>query len=252
LTEPTAVPGDALQRLAAFGSVHLLDSVPSTNDYALSLAGRRERAIVIARTQAAGRGRFRRQWFSDPDSLTATFLVRQDEPGFPNPKYVTALAGLAAALAVEKVTGFKVLIRWPNDIVHKERKLAGLLSEGRRGAIAIGLGLNVNQQSFPADLPDAGSLLQATGRRWDSFELLEAFITGTDALLKQAGGGDVAPLMAEIKQRSAILQRRVEVSALLRRYVGTVIDLDTEGRIVLRTDSGRLVVLGVGQVRRLK
>ncbi len=251
MTEPTAVPGDTLERLATFGSVHLFDTVTSTNDHALALASRHRRAIVIAGIQTAGRGRFRRRWFSDRDSLTASFLLHTDETAFPDPKYVTPTAGLAAAIAIERITGLEVQIRWPNDIIHQQRKLAGLLCESRHHAVVIGLGLNVNQRSFPSDLPEAVSLRQATGRDWDRFALLETFVTEADTLLRQAST-DFAPLLMQIKQRSAVINRRVEVTTLLRRYVGTVIDLDPECRIVLRTDSGRLVVLGLGQVRNLQ
>lgn len=245
------MPGDTLERLANFGSVYLLDTVRSTNDYALSLASRHRRAIVIASIQTGGRGRFHRRWFSDRGSLTASFLLHTDEIAFPDPKYVTPTAGLAAAIAIEKITGLEVHIRWPNDIIYQQRKLAGLLCESRNRAVVIGLGLNVNQQSFPSDLPEAMSLWQATGRDWDRFALLEAFVTETDTLLRQAST-DFAPLLMQIRQRSAVINRRVEVTTLLRRHVGTVIDLDPECRIVLRTDSGRLVVLGHGQVRNLQ
>lgn len=251
MPETTVTPGEVLSRLASLARVHLLDSVASTNDYALGLASKHERAIVIARSQTKGRGRFRRAWFSDDDSLTASVLIFADEPGFPAPEYITPLAGLAAALAVERVTGLRPQIRWPNDLVHKDKKLAGLLCESRRNAVAVGLGLNVNQQAFPDDLPEAGSLFGATGRRWERFELLEAFVQELDVALKQAGTGDAAPLLTAIKARSSVLHRRVEIATLLRKHVGTVVDLDAEGRIVLRTDSGRLVVIGVGQARRL-
>lgn len=243
--------GEALARLAELGRVHLLDSVGSTNDYALELARSHERAIVVARSQTRGRGRFRRRWFSDTGSLSASILLFTDEPGFPPAGYVTPLAGLAAARAIEQAAGFRALIRWPNDIVFKEKKLAGLLCEGRRGAIAVGLGVNVSQRDFPDDIPEAGSLAQMTGREIEPLDVLHAFISGLDESLAAAGRGETAPLIAAIKDRSAVMHRRVEIQTLFRRHVGTVVDLDGEGRIVLRTDSGRLVVVGVGQVRRL-
>jgi BirA family biotin operon repressor/biotin-[acetyl-CoA-carboxylase] ligase len=243
--------GELLMRLAAFGRVYLLDTVTSTNDRALSLAARHERCIVIARSQTRGRGRFRRPWFSDPGSLTATLLVFRDQPGFPRPDLVTSLAGLALAQAVEQVAGLNAQIRWPNDIVFQEKKLAGLLCESRGSAIAVGLGVNVNQTSLPADLPDAASIRLASGAESDPLVLLEAFLGRFDTALRQAGAGDAAALIAAIKNRSATLHRRIEVVTLFRRQAGTAIDIDSEGRIVLRTDSGRLVVLGAGQVRRL-
>ena len=248
----TEVAGEQLAGLARYGSVHLLDEVGSTNDYALGLAANHVTAIVIARRQTKGRGRFKRHWFSDDSSLTASLLLFTDAPDFPHPSFLTHLAGLALSRAVEEVAGLATQIRWPNDVICKDKKLAGILCEGRRHAVAIGVGLNVNQESFPEELPDAESLLGATGRTWDKLVLLESFVHGIFAGIERAGRGETAQVIADIKSRSAVMHRRVEVQTLLRKHVGTVIDLDGEGRIVLRTDSGRLVVLGAGDVRRLR
>ncbi|MCX6841481.1 MAG: biotin--[acetyl-CoA-carboxylase] ligase [candidate division WOR-3 bacterium] len=248
----TEVAGEQLAGLARYGSVHLLDEVGSTNDYALGLAAKRSTAIVTARRQTKGRGRFKKHWFSDDGSLTASLLLFTDGPDFPHPSFLTHLAGLALSRAVEEVAGLATQIRWPNDIIYKDKKLAGILCEGRRHAVAVGVGLNVNQESFPEDLPDAESLRVATGRTWDKLVLLESFLHGMFAGIERAGKGETAQVIADIKNHSAVMHRRVEVRTLLRKHVGTVIDLDTEGRVVLRTDSGRLVVLGAGEVRRLR
>ena len=248
----TEVAGEQLAGLARYGSVHLLDEVGSTNDYALSLAAKHVTAIVIARRQTKGRGRFKRHWFSDDASLIASLLVFTDAPDFPHSSFLSHLAGLALSRAIGEVAGLATQIRWPNDIVHKDKKLAGILCEGRRSAVAVGIGLNVNQESFPEDLPDAGSLRIATCRPWDKLALFESFLREMFAGIDRAVKGNSAQVLADIKDRSAIMHRRVEVQTLLRRYIGTVIDLDSEGRVVLRTDSGRLLVLGAGDVRRLR
>ena len=248
----TEVSGDRLAGLARYGSVHLLDEVESTNDYALGLAGKRATAIVIARSQTRGRGRFRRQWFSDDDSLTASLLLFTNAPNFPHPSLLTHLAGLALARAVEQTAGLPIQIRWPNDVTIGDKKLAGILCEGRRNAVAVGIGLNLNQESLPENLPDAVSLRVATGKPWDKFYLLDNFLREMFESIDRAGKGESAQVLADIKQRSVLMLRRVEVQTLLRKHVGTVIDLDAEGRIVLRTDSGRLVVLGAGDARKVR
>ncbi len=245
------VPGALIARLSALGRVHLLDTVESTNDYAFKLAGKPEPAIVVARRQTRGRGRFRRGWHSDDDSLTFTVLLFP-EPGSRLAGRLTQLAGLAACRAIEDLTGTKPLIRWPNDLMLSDRKVAGILCEQRGNAVAVGIGLNLNQPGFPAELVEAGSLLQLTGRSWSRFEVLERVVVALFEVVDQGRPGRDAELLEAIKRRSAVLQRRVEVRTLLRRWVGTVIDLDAEGRIVLRTDSGRLAVLDVGAVRKLR
>lgn len=248
----TEVSGDRLAGLTRYGSVHLLDEVGSTNDYALSLAGKRETAVVIARRQTKGRGRFRRPWFSNDDSLTASLLLFTNVPDFPRTSLLTHLAGLGLCRAVEQTAGLPTQIRWPNDVTVGDKKLAGILCEGRGNAVAVGIGLNLNQESLPEDLPDAVSLRVLTGKLWDKFYLLENFLREMFASIEQAGKGESAQVLADIKQRSAIMHRRVEVQTFLRKHVGTVIDLDPEGRVVLRTDSGRLVVLSAGDARKVR
>jgi BirA family biotin operon repressor/biotin-[acetyl-CoA-carboxylase] ligase len=247
----TEVAGERLAELARHGGVHLLDQVSSTNDYALHLASRHTTTVVVARRQTKGRGRFRRSWYSDDDSLTASLLLHTNVPDFPQPSFLTHLAGLALGRAIDAVAELTVYVSWPNDIVCNGKKLAGILCEQRGHAVAVGVGLNVNQERFPQELPDAGSLRMATGQSWDRFLLLEAFLREMFGCVERAGKGDTAHVLTDIRSRSAIIQRRVEVQTLLRKHVGTVVDFDAEGRLVLRTDSGRLVVLGVGDVRKL-
>lgn len=246
---PTELPGPILARLARFGRVHLLDTVTSTNDYALALADRHEPAVVIARRQTRGRGRLRRPWYSDDNSLTFSLLIFPTDPA--QIATLTSIIGLALARALSAATGIEARIRWPNDITVKDRKLCGILCERRRDAIAVGVGLNVNQTEFPPELPEAVSLLQLTGRPHDGLALLEPVLDEFSTLLAAVTTDGTGELVKELKERSAVLHRRVEVTTLLRRHVGTVVDLDCEGRIVLRTDSGRIVVLAAGQVRRL-
>ncbi|MEO0085483.1 MAG: biotin--[acetyl-CoA-carboxylase] ligase [candidate division WOR-3 bacterium] len=251
MNDAPSIPGDLLSRLAQFGRLHVLDTVTSTNDHAFSLADSREPAIVVARRQTKGRGRFRRRWFGDDDSLLFSLLLFSS-PGSPELAGLTQLAGLGLCIAVERATGLKPQIRWPNDITIDGKKLAGILCESRRDAVVVGVGVNVNQSAFPETLKETVSLRLATGRTWDKFVLLEAFITEFTLWLDRARKGENQAWLSAVKDRSAILLHRVEVKSFLRRHVGTVIDLDAEGRILLRLDSGRLVLLSVGQVRRLR
>jgi BirA family biotin operon repressor/biotin-[acetyl-CoA-carboxylase] ligase len=249
VSQPAPFSGPALARLARFGRVHVLDTVTSTNDRAFELAGTREPALVVARRQTRGRGRFRRHWFSDDASLTFSFLLFPAEPAQLDA--ITHVIGVALARALQTAAGVEARIRWPNDIVAKDRKLCGVLCEKRREAVAVGVGLNVNQAEFPEDIPEAISLFQLTGRTFDPLELLDPILAEFTGLMQEVAEEGTGRLMQEVKDRSAVLHRRVEVATLLRKHVGTVVDIDSAGRIVLRNDAGRIVVLNSGQARRL-
>lgn len=254
MAEEQAIPGELLARFTRFGRVYLLDTVGSTNDYAFSLAAQGEPAVIVARRQTKGRGRFRRHWFADDNSLIFSLLLFT-EPGFPQPAAVTQVAGLALCRAIE--TGVQTvkppaLLRWPNDVVIDNKKVAGILCEQRGTALVVGVGVNVNQRQLPENLPEAGSLFTVYGQVCDKMRLLDLFLENFFQLLTQMKKGNSQSVWDEIRQRSAIINHRVEVKTLLRRHLGTVIDIDDEGRIVLRSDSGRLVVLNSGQVRQLR
>lgn len=238
--------------LERYGIVHRPAEVGSTNDYALGLASQRANAVVIAERQSQGRGRFGRPWFSDEDSLTASLLLSSADSGFALRAALGPLAGLALARAIGQVTGLQALTRWPNDIVHADRKVAGLLCEARGGAVVVGVGVNVNQTSLPGELADAGSLRPATGRSWDKLVLLEQFLYELFAIKERFERGDSARLVSEMKACSAVLERRVSLATRTGSQVGTVVDLDVLGRVVLRTESGQLLALAAGEVTWLR
>lgn len=254
MAKADSVQGELLNRLAHYGRVYLLDKVESTNDYAFTLAEQKEPAIVVAHRQTKGRGRFRRRWFADESSLAFSVLLFL-EPGFTGAGFVTHIAGLALCQAIEKAAGTNVpmpLLRWPNDVIIGDKKVAGILCEQRRDAVVAGVGVNVNQTGMPENLPDAGSLYLAYGKEFDRFVLLSLFLPEFFSMVDELRRGSVKEIWGEIKKRSTILHHRVEIRTLLRKHIGTVIDIDDEGRVVLRTDSGRLAVFSVGQVRRLR
>lgn len=126
----------------------------STNERAkaLAAAGAPGGTLVTADEQTAGRGRQGRSWVAAPgDALLASVIVRELEPRH-------ALLPLAAAVAVcdaaADLAGVECVIKWPNDVWHGERKLAGILVEGRPhdGWAVVGIGVNVSTRAFPGEL----------------------------------------------------------------------------------------------------
>jgi len=254
MSDARQISGELLARLARFGRVYLLDTVTSTNDYAFSVAERHEPAVVLAQNQTRPRGRFRRHWHADENSLCFSLLLFLGDPEDPQLPQLTQFVGLAVCHAVEQVTGLRAKIRWPNDIIVEDHKVCGILCEQRKEAIVLGIGLNVNQPGFPEELelPEAGSLRMAANREFERLELLDAILTWFFRILDRARNEEVPQLLSEIKARSSILHRRVEIRTLLRRHIGTVVDIDVEGRVVLRTTSGRLTVISAGQARGIQ
>ncbi len=147
-------------------------STPSTQEIgrALGREGAPEGTVVVADHQLAGRGRRGRAWIAPPGSaLLLSILLRPSLPWARWPE-LTLAAACAVVEAVEAQTGLAPTLKWPNDVLVGERKLAGILAEGVMGHAAflvLGIGLNVSQRlpDWPAALARRGVSLAQLGRR---------------------------------------------------------------------------------------
>jgi BirA family biotin operon repressor/biotin-[acetyl-CoA-carboxylase] ligase len=134
-----------------------------------------EGAVALAEEQTEGRGRLGRTWVSPPRvSILCSVLL---EPPVETPRLpeLSVVAGEACAEAISRVTGLEPRVKLPNDVLLRERKVAGILAEARDGRVVLGIGINVNVE--PAELPQgvttpATSLLGELGRPIDRAELL--------------------------------------------------------------------------------
>jgi BirA family biotin operon repressor/biotin-[acetyl-CoA-carboxylase] ligase len=157
-------------------------SIGSTNDVAAGLAanGDAEGALVIADAQTAGRGRRGHTWFSPPGSgLYVSLVLAPAKAQHSTARAVsllTLMAGVALAEAIERITGLRADIKWPNDLLAGRRKLAGILAEAVArpgggtgvGEVVLGYGVNVSPAAYPPELSDrATSLESELGRAVD-------------------------------------------------------------------------------------
>jgi BirA family transcriptional regulator, biotin operon repressor / biotin---[acetyl-CoA-carboxylase] ligase len=206
----------------------------STNRHLLDAAraGASDGLVAVADVQTAGRGRLDRTWQALPgSSLLVSALVRT--PG--DAGLVVMAAALALAGAVDRVAGVPVMVKWPNDLVVGDRKLAGLLAERDGDALVVGAGCNVNWERFPDDLAgSATSCNLEAGHPVDRDQLLVAFLHGFSALLEQGGG-----LVGEYRARLATLGRRVRVEPVRGdALLGTAVDVTDDGTLLVRDDAG--------------
>ncbi len=214
-----------------FRDVIWLPSVDSTNRYLLdrAAAGAPEGVVAVADEQTAGRGRLGRAWVAPPGaSLLVSVLLR---PLLPAER--VHLVTLAAALAaIDALPDAGARVKWPNDVVVDDRKLAGVLAEADgAGAVVVGMGLNVRDDWFPADLRDI-----ATAYAIDRRELLVAWLRAYDARLAA-----VDRVVHDATRRSATLGRRVRVDLGSEMFEGVASALTDEGYLVV---DGRIVSAG--------
>lgn len=213
-------------------------------------AGAAEGLVLVAEEQTAGRGRLGRAW-SAPARAALTFSVLLRPAGVPPSQlgWLPLLTGVAVATAVRDQTGVAASLKWPNDVLVGEGKLAGILAEAHGDAVVVGVGLNVALHPDQLPVPAATSLLIEDAASTDRPALLAAILTGL-ARRYQAWRADPdgADLREDYLRWCATIGREVRVElpggAVL---TGTAEDVDDVGRLVVRAP-GNLVAVGAGDV----
>ena len=180
----------------------------------------------MAAHQTAGRGRLNRVWEAPPDaSLLMSILLRPDL-AIERMHLVTAAVGLAAADACESVAGFRPGLKWPNDLVVEDRKLAGVLAEAALPAVVVGIGINVN---WDTDVPSGGvAANQVAGRPVDLEALLGALL---DRLSVRYG--DWEGVARDYRRGSATIGREVRVDVADESFTGTAADITDDGHLLV-------------------
>lgn len=236
--------------------VVFLGEVGSTNDVAGLLAreGVPHGTVVVATSQAAGRGRQGRSWFSPPDdNLYLSLVLRLDlAPALVPP--LTLAVGVGVHAAVSSLGTIAPSLKWPNDVLIGGRKVAGILAEmTTRGsqveACIVGIGINVNTQVFPPDLQDrATSLAIALGRRLMLEEVRDAVLASLEPWIDRFLYSGARAIIPAWKAASDMMSRRAAVSADGEVLQGVAVDVDEDGALWLELDSGRRVSVVAGEV----
>lgn len=242
--------------------VVVFEQIDSTNSEAERrlAAGAETPLVIVARRQSKGRGRLGRVWYSeDETNLYLTLCFRPNLPPGRMQKF-TLWMGLAACHFLNSAYGLPVQSKWPNDLLHNGRKLAGMLTEARMDAdymreLSFGLGLNVN--SRPQDWPEEVAAIATSLREVNNGVPLpiNAFAAKLIAALLHAydtftgNGATDRELDTLWQQYSAIQGKRVTVqSATGAAQSGTVTGLDATGALVLRLDDGSSKSFQAGDV----
>jgi BirA family biotin operon repressor/biotin-[acetyl-CoA-carboxylase] ligase len=243
----------------------VFEQTASTNDIVATLAaaGAREGLVVFAETQTKGRGRHHRAWASPRGKgLWFSVLLRPalTPDAFPR---LTVAASVAVVRAIRQLTALDPRIKWPNDVIIRRKKIAGILVEtfGAAGVAAavpaafsiasgtdatttaiLGIGINANcaRADFPPDLvPLATSLALETGQRQDRATLAAAVLTALDDCYRRALA-DFDSVVTEWAGCCDTLGRQLTVKMGRRRIEGHAQALDADGALLLRKDNGQI------------
>lgn len=230
----------------------ILPQTTSTNDLALEAGfqGAPQGTAFVAETQTAGRGRHGRVWeSSQPIGLWLTCLFRP--PWLATAvQRLTIISSVAVSQTVEKITGQACQIKWPNDLLFKEQKLCGILTETRvdknqqRFAI-VGIGLNVNQvpEIFPKNLR-AISLRTIMGAEQRRADVLVTLLDTLNSLYQKP----FDEVLETWRQQCISFGQMARIVDGTQEWTGQMVDVDTSGTLHLRLSNGHIQPIQSGEI----
>ncbi len=232
-----------------FGELRWLVETDSTNRYLLDAAraGAPDGLVVVADHQRAGRGRLGRTWSAPPGaSLLVSVLLRPGLP--PDERHVVVVAAaVAMAEAVAVTTGVLADLKWPNDLLVGDRKLAGILAESVGDAVVVGIGVNLDWPEIPPELEGIATACNLEGGDPVAREeLLAAFLARYEEHL-----GDLEETRRRYRDRLVTLGREVRVERAADIVVGTAVDVDATGRLLVDVE-GTIETVTAGDVIHLR
>jgi len=225
----------------------------STNDDARALAnaGAGHGTVVLADAQTAGRGRLGRAWSSPAGENLYLSVVWRSGLDAIEPPLLALGAGLAVSEALDGFTPTPTAVKWPNDVRHHGRKLAGLLAEAiyrgtQPSAVILGLGVNVSGAVMPEAIAEiATSLRIVRGDDPGRPAVLSSLLERLDATLGRLCAEGFGAIRQRLIERCENIGARVSIGEVS----GVAIDIDPTGALRVRDDQGVVHAVRAGEIR---
>ncbi|MBZ2175814.1 biotin--[acetyl-CoA-carboxylase] ligase [Schnuerera sp. xch1] len=238
-------------------NIEYFHSIPSTNIKAKEIAySKEEGTIVIAEEQTQGKGRIGRNWASPKGKgIWVSIILKPNMNPDKVPKMT--LIGAAAISKALKNMGIKSYIKWPNDIIIGGKKVCGILTEMnyKRDMISyviMGIGMNVNldEDDFNDELKDkATSLKITTGTEIDRSKLLASILNYFENLyIPFEEKDDLSETIKISREQSILINREVRIIKGNEEKTGKVLDIDNEGKLVIRYEDDKIEKVFSGEI----
>ncbi|MBU3911852.1 MAG: biotin--[acetyl-CoA-carboxylase] ligase [Candidatus Omnitrophica bacterium] len=224
--------------------IYSYDEVASTNDAAhkLALSGEKEGLVVTAEYQTRGRGRLGRKWVSPRGKGAYLSVILRPDVLPREACMITLFSALSVAMTIREETGLPALIKWPNDVLINSKKVSGILTElnaetDKVNFVIAGIGININTKKEL--LPEGGtSIFVEKDSQVSRVDFVKRLLKNLDKYYAIYKHGKLDRIVEEHKKLSAILDKRVQVNYHNQSISGHALDVDKEGALILRLDSG--------------
>ncbi len=224
------------------------DKIDSTNLYAKKLIKEKiqEGTIVISDVQTKGKGRKERSWSSTKGGLWFSIILY---PEIPTKKafFVTMTCSIAVVQTIFELTKLKSVLKWPNDILIKGKKVCGILTElesisGKIKYAIVGIGININNELDEEIKKTATSLYKETKTKISQKNFLISFLKNFETLYNKLSVFDSDYIKSSWLSYSNIIGKNVRIIDEVLSTIGKVIDIDDDGCIILETKNGKKII----------
>ena len=221
----------------------IFDETDSTNLQAKQHSAYPNGTAFIADRQSVGRGRLGRQWDSPKGTGIWLTILLKPEIALSDVSQITLAAGLAVCRAI----GIGAKIKWPNDIVIGSKKVCGILTEmsaetDRVNYVVCGIGVNVNNESFPQELSSATSMRIEGNKKYERNIIIARILNEFEKAYTEFLNGGFTAISDEYKNHCVTLGRNVQVTFKNRTVTGTAKDITESGALTVETADGDISV----------
>lgn len=229
-------------------------SLKSTNKFALELKDAKEGTVIIAERQTKGRGRLQRKWYSPSDAGLYFSIILKPKKNYNNIPLLTLIGALSVYKTLNTIK-IKTDLKWPNDILYKNKKVCGVLSQFRSSGsnlekVVVGIGLNVNQKKFPEKLKSKSiSLRMIKNKKIKKEGLLIDILDNFSIYYKKFKEEKFEEIIEEWKDKMKMLNKIITFSTSdNKKILGKVIDISAKGELIIKHEDGETKRLIAGDV----
>lgn len=236
------------------------DTVASTNDIAKEIAkkNREEKIVVLAEKQTSGKGRLGRRWISPKGGVWLSLILRP-KLSLEDASKLTFIMSLSVAETIRNMFGLTAEVKWPNDILIKNRKICGILAEANSEdqtleSIVVGVGINANVDlgAFPASLRSGlTSLRRELGHEIKRRDLVQRLLQTFERNYQRMQRGLWKALLQKWKSQAPFLGRQVQVKIFNEIFSGVAHDIGEDGALIVKLESGKLKRVVAGDMTLL-
>ena len=224
--------------------IEYYETVISTNKIAMEMADIQEGTVVIGGEQRKGRGRLDRNWHSPKSGLWFSIILKPDKNKLDKAAVLTLIGALSVYEAISNLN-INADLKWPNDILYKNKKLCGILSQfkskgNKVDRVVVGIGVNVNQKVFPKELADTSTSLRLIkGEKINKETFLADILNIFGLYYEKFENNEINDIINKWKSNMSMLHKVISfITSNKNKYKGEVVDITDKGELVVEKDNG--------------